>query len=74
MTVVEPGQRALALVFAPDSSADNNRKIYAHYPAWYQAEHQGLVAASARCDQQTQQKRARGRAEVRRQGVPEVAP
>ena len=43
MAVVEPGQRALALVFAPDSSADNNRKIYAHYPAWYQAEHQGLV-------------------------------
>ncbi len=43
MTVVKPGQRALALVFAPDSAADHNRKIYAHYPAWYQAEHQGLV-------------------------------
>ena len=41
--MIEPGQRALTLVFDTNSEADNNLKIYSHYPAWYQAEHQGLV-------------------------------
>lgn len=43
MAAVEPGQRALMLVFNRDSAADHNIKIYAHYPAWYQAEEEGLV-------------------------------
>lgn len=43
MAAVEPGQRALMLVFDRDSAADHNIKIYAHYPAWYQAEKEGLV-------------------------------
>ena len=43
MTMIEPGQRALTLVFDNGSVADNNVKIYSHYPAWYQAERQGLV-------------------------------
>lgn len=43
MAAIEPGQRALALVFDTDSEADNNLKVYSHYPAWYQAERQGLV-------------------------------
>ncbi|HEX5539121.1 MAG TPA: hypothetical protein VFX01_04960, partial [Methylophilaceae bacterium] len=41
--MIEPGQRALTLAFDTDSEADNNVRIYAHYPAWYQAERQGLV-------------------------------
>jgi hypothetical protein len=43
MAAVEPGQRALALVLDRDSVADNNTKIYTHYPAWYQAEQQGFI-------------------------------
>jgi len=39
---LEPRQRVLSLVFAPNSEADKNR-IYTHYAAWYQAEKQGLV-------------------------------
>lgn len=41
--MIEPGQRALTLAFDTDSAADNNDRIYAHYPAWYQAERRGLV-------------------------------
>lgn len=37
-----PGQRALMLVFDPDSPAAGTR-VYTHYAAWYQAEKQGLV-------------------------------
>lgn len=40
---LEPGQRALALVFDPYSDADGGLWAYLHYPAWYQAEKQGLV-------------------------------
>jgi hypothetical protein len=40
---LKPGQRALTLVSDPDSEANDSIKIYAHYPAWYQAEKGGLV-------------------------------
>lgn len=43
MATLEPRHRALALVFDRDSEADNNKRIYLHYPSWYQAEKQGLV-------------------------------
>lgn len=39
---LEPGQRALSLMFDPDSPAGGIR-AYTHYAAWYQAERQGLV-------------------------------
>ncbi|HEX5539925.1 MAG TPA: hypothetical protein VFX01_09080, partial [Methylophilaceae bacterium] len=38
-----PDQRAAALVIDQSSVADGNTKIYAHYPAWYQAERHGLI-------------------------------
>jgi hypothetical protein len=40
---VQPGQRALALVFDPGSEAARNPYVYQHYASWYQAERQGLV-------------------------------
>lgn len=40
---LEPRQRALGLVFDPASNADHRTSVYLHYPAWYQAEKQGLV-------------------------------
>lgn len=43
MRVVEPRQRALTLVFEPESQAARNDIVYIHYPAWYQAEKQGLI-------------------------------
>ena len=38
---VEPGQRALSLVF--DRGSDAGASYYTHYAVWYQAEHQGFV-------------------------------
>ena len=43
ISTLEPKHRAANLLFYRDSVADGNAKIYAHYPAWYQAEKQGLV-------------------------------
>lgn len=43
LSQLEPRQRALMLVFDPDSEATGSLRTYAHYPAWYQAEQQGLV-------------------------------
>jgi hypothetical protein len=40
---LKPQQRALTMAFDPDSEANSSIKIYAHYPAWYQAERGGLV-------------------------------
>jgi hypothetical protein len=40
---LEPKHRALALMFDPESKAVSNKKMYMHYPAWYQAERHGLV-------------------------------
>ena len=40
---LKPRQRALIMAFDPDSKANDSIKIYAHYPAWYQAERGGLV-------------------------------
>lgn len=43
LSVVEPRQRALTLVFEPESQAAKNDILYIHYPAWYQAKKQGLI-------------------------------
>ncbi|MDB5843142.1 MAG: GtrA family protein [Polaromonas sp.] len=43
LSVVEPRQRALTLVFEPNSQAAKNDIAYIHFPAWYQAEKQGLI-------------------------------
>lgn len=40
---LKPGQRALMLMFSPGISSHDKANILAHYPAWYQAERQGLV-------------------------------
>ena len=40
---IEPGQRALSLVFDRASPASGDIGTYVHYGAWYQAEHQGLI-------------------------------
>ncbi|MBV9890826.1 MAG: hypothetical protein JO090_08080, partial [Rhizobacter sp.] len=40
---LEPYQRALILVFDGDSPAAHNPFIYIQYPAWYQAEREGMV-------------------------------
>jgi len=40
---LKPRQRALTMAFDPDSKGNDSIKIYAHYPAWYQAEKGGLV-------------------------------
>lgn len=39
----EPGQRALELVFNPDSDIIHNLWTYHSYALWYQSEHQGFV-------------------------------
>jgi hypothetical protein len=39
----EPKQLALFLVFDSSSPASNNGAAYRNFPAWYQAEHQGVV-------------------------------
>jgi len=43
ISTLKPKQRALMLIFDPVSKAGNNIGLYSHYPAWYQAEKQGLV-------------------------------
>lgn len=40
---LEPGQKALAIIYDPISKANNNSLAYAAYPQWYQAEKHGLV-------------------------------
>ncbi|HEU4709684.1 MAG TPA: hypothetical protein VFS17_10260 [Methylophilaceae bacterium] len=40
---LEPRQRALILMYDPRFSPSDKAKTYGHYPAWYQAERQGLV-------------------------------
>jgi hypothetical protein len=40
---LEPHQRALILVFDGTSPAASNAFIYIQYPAWYQAEREGMV-------------------------------
>lgn len=39
----EPGQRALDIVFAPESRIIHNQWTYHSYGLWYQSEHQGFV-------------------------------
>jgi hypothetical protein len=43
LRVLEPGQRALSMVFEPSSDAANTHFVYLHYPVWYQAEKSGFV-------------------------------
>jgi hypothetical protein len=43
MSAAESGQRALSLVFAPESTIVHNLWTYHTYPLWYQAERQGFV-------------------------------
>ena len=38
-----PGERALTLAFSTASPGAGHPYAYIHYPAWYQAERQGLV-------------------------------
>ena len=40
---LEPGQRALALIFDPSSAAQGDGGVYVHHALWYQVEQQGLV-------------------------------
>jgi hypothetical protein len=40
---LDPGQRALALIFDPGSTAQGDGGIYVHHALWYQVEQQGLV-------------------------------
>lgn len=40
---IEPGSRALALIFSPESDAIKNPTIYSNYASWYQAERKGFV-------------------------------
>jgi hypothetical protein len=37
------GERGLSLPFSAESQAASHRRVYGHYPAWYQAEMNGLV-------------------------------
>jgi hypothetical protein len=39
---LDPGQRALGLIFDSSSVEADNRAVYLHYAAWYQAERHGL--------------------------------
>jgi hypothetical protein len=41
-SVLQPGQRALMMIFEPDSDAAK-APVYLHYAAWYGAEQRGLV-------------------------------
>ncbi|MGF6777639.1 hypothetical protein [Paraburkholderia sp. GAS334] len=43
LSATEPGQRALSLIFAPESTTIHNLWTYHTYPLWYQAERQGFV-------------------------------
>lgn len=43
LDAMEPGQRALSMVFQTNSEAFNNPWSYTHYPLWYQAERHGFV-------------------------------
>jgi hypothetical protein len=43
LRVLEPGQRALSMIFEPHSDAANTHNVYLHYPVWYQAEKSGFV-------------------------------
>ncbi|HEV2613023.1 MAG TPA: hypothetical protein VGU61_22375, partial [Noviherbaspirillum sp.] len=38
LSALEPGQRALSLIYNRDSAAANTNNLYLHYPLWYQAE------------------------------------
>lgn len=40
---MEPGQRALSMVFDTSSAATNHPGTYVHLPVWYQAEKHGFV-------------------------------
>jgi hypothetical protein len=41
---LEPGQRALGLIFyLPSEASGDANRLYLHYASWYQAEKQGLV-------------------------------
>jgi hypothetical protein len=43
MRGLAPGERGLSLAFDPGSDAARHRRVNVHYPAWYQAEMNGLV-------------------------------
>ncbi|WP_341313057.1 hypothetical protein WN982_16835 [Paraburkholderia sp. IMGN_8] len=43
LSLAEPGQRALGLVFDANSAAFDTRNAYRHFPVWYQAERHGFV-------------------------------
>ena len=40
---LEPGQRAIGLMFDRESVATKHKIVYIHHAAWYQAEMQGLI-------------------------------
>lgn len=40
---IEPGSRALALIFSAESDVIRNPTIYSNYASWYQAERKGFV-------------------------------
>lgn len=43
LAAAEPGQRALSLVYAPDSDIIHNPYTYHSYPVWYQVDKGGFV-------------------------------
>ena len=43
LSATEPGQRALSLIYAPESPIIHNLWTYHTYPLWYQAERHGFV-------------------------------
>ncbi len=43
LAAAEPGQRALSLIYAPESNIVHNLWTYHTYPLWYQAENKGFV-------------------------------
>ncbi|WP_042337870.1 hypothetical protein [Paraburkholderia ferrariae] len=43
LAAAEPGQRALSLVYAPDSAIIHNPFTYHSYPVWYQVDKNGFV-------------------------------
>jgi hypothetical protein len=47
LAVMQPGHRALNLVFDPTSAALNGAQAYWHFPLWYQAERGGFVEFNA---------------------------
>ncbi len=40
---LEPGHKAVSIIYNPISEANNKSLAYVHYPLWYQAEKHGLV-------------------------------